>query len=366
VTDPVEALLFDGRSARPRPVSLRVDGDQLSAESRDNDGAPAVWQWPLRQVQWPERTRHGQRVIALRSGERLQAVSAADFDAWTTSLGRRDGLVVRMQRSWRATLAAFVALLVVLAAAYQWGVPLAARAMLVFVPEAVDRAVGEQVFEAVEARWFKPSRVPPAQQAQIREAFAAALATAHPGLSASSARGLADTGNTSRPDRPRAPASWRIEFRAADKDLGPNAMALPGGTIIVTDALVALLADRPDALLGVLGHEWGHVRLRHGMQGLARATFVAAAAGLVLGDFSSLLSAAPVLLVQLAYSRDFEREADVESVRMLRAAGHSPRAMVEFFQRLDRSLGDRPVPVALASHPDNAERVRFFEDAARH
>jgi Zn-dependent protease with chaperone function len=366
VTDPIEALLFDGRNARPRPVSLRVDGDQLSAASRGEDDVPVVWQWPLRQVQWPEQTRHGQRVIALRSGERLQAVSAADFDAWTASLGHRDGLVVRMQRSWRATLAALVALLVVLAAAYQWGVPLAARAVLVFVPEAVDRAVGEQVFEAVKAQWFKPSRVPPGQQAQIRRAFASALTAAYPGLSASSIRDQPESASTQRPDQARAPQPWRIEFRAADKALGPNAMALPGGTIIVTDALVELLADRPDALLGVLGHEWGHVRLRHGMQGLARAAFVAAAAGLVLGDFSTLLSAAPVLLVQLAYSRHFEREADVESVRMLRASGHSPRAMVEFFQRLDRSLGDRLVPVALASHPDNAERVRFFEDAARH
>ena len=162
-----------------------------------------------------------------------------------------------------------------------------------------------------------------------------------------------------------APAPWRLEFRAADRALGPNALALPGGTIIVTDAMMELLADRPDALLGVLGHEWGHVRHRHGMQSLARATLVGGLASLVLGDFSSLLAAAPALLAQLSYSREFEREADAESVRLLRSAGHSPAAMAEFFKRVRGLPGRRPVPIALASHPDDEERVRYFEQAAQ-
>jgi Zn-dependent protease with chaperone function len=363
MTEPVEALLFDGRSARPRRVQLCVDGEQLRAYGQGEGETAAVWQWPLRDAQWPERTRHGQRVITLRGGQRLQVVSAQQFDAWTTSLGHHESLVERMQRSWRASALALLALILLLGAGYRWGVPLAARAVLFAVPESVDRAVGERVLASVEARWFEPSQVPPEQQAQIRQDFAAAMALAYPGL-LGKAPGASAPGIGSDPSRVAPP--WHIEFRVASKRMGPNAMALPGGTIIVTDALVELLADRPDALLGVLGHEWGHVRLRHGMQGLTRAAFVATAASLVLGDFSSLLATAPVLLVHMAYSRDFEREADRESVHLLRAAGHSPTAMVEFFQRLGHRRSRQSIPVALASHPENAERVRFFEEAARH
>lgn len=345
------ALLFDGRSARARPVVLRIEGDALLAEPASTapeptpDGAPAgPWRWPLRSVRWPERTRHGQRIIELADGARLQCAQVQAFDAWAAAHGRRDSAVVRLQQSWRGVALALLLTLVVLAGAWRWGVPAAAQALLVAVPPSVDAAVGERALQSVQDAWFKPSTVPAARQAELRQAFAAALAQAHPG---------------------GVPLRWQLEFRAGAKALGPNAMALPGGTIIVTDALVELLADRPDALLGVLAHEWGHVRHRHGMHGLMRATLVGALASLLVGDFSSLLAAAPVLLVQQSYSRDFEREADAESVRVLRAAGHSPAAMVEFFRRV-RAAGDRTsVPVALASHPDDDERVRTFEEAAR-
>jgi Zn-dependent protease with chaperone function len=338
----VEALLFDGRSARPRPVTLRIEGAELVADAEQSQQ-----RWPLAQVRWPERTRHGQRVIELADGRRLQCPQPAAFDAWAAAHGRRDGLVVRLQQSWRAVLLALLASVLVLAAALHWGVPLAARGVLALLPPTVDQTVGERAWQSLQDDWFKPSRIAPERQAALRQAFGQALAQAHP------------------PAAGRAPPAWRLEFRAGDAALGPNALALPGGIIVVTDALVELLADRPDALLGVLGHEWGHVRQRHGMQGLLQASLVAGLAALVVGDFSSLLAAAPALLAQQSYARGFEREADAESVRLLRAAGHSPAAMVVFFQRIAALPGRQAAPVALASHPADAERLRYFEDAAR-
>jgi hypothetical protein len=46
----IEALLFDGRSARGHPVRVHAEGDALVVE-----GATAQ-RWPLRQLEWPERT----------------------------------------------------------------------------------------------------------------------------------------------------------------------------------------------------------------------------------------------------------------------------------------------------------------------
>jgi predicted Zn-dependent protease len=162
--------------------------------------------------------------------------------------------------------------------------------------------------------------------------------------------------------------AYRLHFRAGPKALGPNAFALPGGDIVLTDALVELAADEPDIITGVLAHELGHVRHRHGMRLALQAGMVAGVSGLLVGDFSALLAGLPAWLAQADYSREFEREADLHARQMLQAAGISPRVMVRFFERLtayqqQRGQDKSPLPMAFASHPAHAERIAFFNAA---
>lgn len=335
----IDALHFDGRSARGQPVRLHVEGTELVADGE------AARRWPLADVTWPERTRHGQRVMLLRDGGTLQAADAAAFDHWRQAMGQRDSWIVRAQQNWRATLAAALALLLLVAAGYRWGVPLASRAVLVAVPASVDRRWGEAALGQLGGRWLQPSALPEARQQALRRAFTALVANGFP---------AAD-----------APA-WQLHFRAADKRIGANAFALPGGPIIVTDALVQRLEGHDDTLMGVLAHELGHLRYRHGMRSLVQAALIGAVTGVVIGDFSSLLAGGAALLGEMGYSRDAEREADVEAARLLRAGGISPAVMVVLFETL-RADPAHPQggPVALASHPVDDERVRFFQDASR-
>jgi predicted Zn-dependent protease len=81
------------------------------------------------------------------------------------------------------------------------------------------------------------------------------------------------------------------------------------------------------------------------------------------------LAGAGALLAQLAYSRDAEREADHVAARVLLGSGRKPEAMLVLFERLNqrkdqqaegRGLGG--LPIALASHPADEERVRFFRE----
>jgi len=158
--------------------------------------------------------------------------------------------------------------------------------------------------------------------------------------------------------------------------IGPNAFALPGGPIILTDQLYQRVDGDRDILVGVLGHELGHLRHRHGMRMLVQASALSAAAGALYGDFSTLFSQIPVLLGQASYSREFEHQADVESVRLMLADGISPAVMAHFFVKLRAapaagaaSAASSPqlphMPIALASHPTDEDRIRFFEDSAR-
>lgn len=366
------AEYFDGRSARAHPVALSCQRDALHI---DGDGVQLVV--PLRDLQWPERTRHGTRVAHLPDGGSLHCTDAAAWDDFARACGRGDSIVVRAQQSWRWVLASVFGMVLLIGAAYQWGVPWAARAAVPLIPARVDEAVGEQALASLDEHLLEPSKLPVAEQQRLRTAFAQAV-KAQPAGSV---------------------PSYRLLFRASE--IGPNALALPGGTMVVTDDLVDLVDGDAAVITGVLAHELGHVRHRHGMRMLVQVTAIGVVASAVLGDFSALLTAVPVWLGQAAYARDAEREADAESARFLKNAGISPAVMVTFFEKIaagieeerkarakDAAASDaKPLPadrvdkadktegsrrrspswlgIAIASHPADAERIRFFEDEAK-
>ncbi|WP_326533194.1 M48 family metallopeptidase [Pseudorhodoferax sp.] len=343
--DGLSARYFDGRSARARPVLLRLQGGQLRIEGED-----FVRELPAAAVQWPERTRHGLRVADLPHGGSLQCDDAAAWDAWRGAAGHRDSWTVRAQQSWRGVLACVVALVLLAWAFQQWGIPAVARGVAAAAPAHVDAALGQAVLRAVDESLMRPSRLPAATQDRVRGAFAAHLRASGEAL----------------PD-------WQLLFR--DSRIGPNALALPGGMLVLTDQLVALVDEDPEVITAVLAHELGHVRHRHGLRMVVQVGLLGAAASLVLGDFSTVLAGAPVLLGQAHYSRAAEREADAEAERLLRAAGISPAVMLRLFERLaeqrrkqaaDQAAAEPSwLGLAFATHPADAERIRFFEEAAQ-
>lgn len=339
----LDAEYFDGRSARATPVSLCVENGTLRIL-----GAALELCVPVAGIDWPERRSGGVRMAHLPGGGSLHCHDGAAWDAWVREQGLHDSCVVRAQQSWRLVVAAGAALIAVCAAFYLWGVPVAARAMVALVPPAVDAAVGGVVLDTLrEQKLIAPTAIEPEHQERLRIAFTEAVARTWP----PGERAL-------------------LELRFHESALGANALALPGGTIIITDDMVRLLADRDDVMLGVLAHEVGHIRERHGMKAFVQVALIGVLAGVAVGDYSAVLAAVPAVLGQMAYSRGFERRADDESIRLLRANGIRPDVMVTLFERLQAERGRRSpkskrldLGIALASHPADDERVRRFLDA---
>lgn len=379
---------FDGRSAQPRPAWMAIEGHELvlrpggEAFAQSTEAAGKVQAAELRRVdaadvQWPERTAAGVRMASLPGQGSVHGADAAAWDAWAAAwLPQRESWVVRVQQNWRLSLAALGLLVAVLAASYVWGLPWASRAVLALVPQAVDRDIGETAFLQIDRLLLKPSALPADEQSQWRARFANAVQRAHP--------------------HGEVPG-YELHFRASR--IGPNALALPGGTIVVTDELIVLareageLAD--DLVLGVLAHELGHVKHRHGMRHLVSSSVLGLAAGAVLGDYSNVLAALPVLLGQAQYARDAEREADEEARRLLHAAELSPLGMVRFFELVrlhqaeeaqrrcrERQAGKPsgqgageddcsrlPPPaqlgIAISTHPADTERIEAFRRAEK-
>lgn len=350
------ATYFDGRSARAQPVTLQLlgEGQQRSLHIQ---GEGVDLQVPAHQVQWPERTRHGQRLAHLASGGHVQCDDGPAWDAWAQSQGQRESLVVKMQQSWRWVAGSVTVLVALVVALQLWGLPLVARAVVAATPPGIEQSLGESTLAAVDEALMQPSQLPQAEQARITQAFADAVAH----QDAASQR------------------SWRLVFRQSK--IGPNALALPGGTIIMTDEMVALVNADTRVLTAVLAHELGHVQQRHGLRMLVQATVLGALGAVVLGDFSTLLAAVPALLGQAHYSREAEREADAHAVQVLQAASLSPLHMVTLFEALEHErqqkakdsadgkteAQDSPswLGIAFASHPSDADRIAYFRAAAQ-
>ncbi len=345
----ITAEYFDGRSARAQPVEVWLEGQDL------HFGEQVVAQRGLR---WPERQRHGQRQILLSGGAVLAFADGPAFDAWALASGRGESAVVRWQQSWRLTLASLVLLSLALAAGWRWGLPAAVQMAVEVLPPGIELSIGEKVLASFDDDWLKPTQLPRRQQQAIEARLAAALD------GALDARAV------------QSPGRYAVHFRDGGKAIGANAFALPGGDLVITDALVQLLDDHPEAVVGVLAHELGHVQHRHALRMSLQAGAVGVVAGVILGDFSTLLAAAPALLASQAYSRDFEREADAYSLAVMRAGAIDPAVMVLFFERAaearrkhedgkngksgEGGADDSPIAIALASHPADAERIRFF------
>jgi predicted Zn-dependent protease len=158
----------------------------------------------------------------------------------------------------------------------------------------------------------------------------------------------------------RTEAAYRFRWILVD-DPTINALALPGGTVVVFTGLVRF-ADTPEELAGVLAHEVEHVVLRHSLRALVRSLGWRAVLSLLVGGAGELGDQVAVLVERLGglrYSRQQESEADLEGVRLLQRAGIDARGMQRFFDRLAEQSGE--VPGFLSTHPasrERAERIR--------
>ncbi|MDD2991866.1 MAG: M48 family metalloprotease [Zoogloea sp.] len=163
-------------------------------------------------------------------------------------------------------------------------------------------------------------------------------------------------------------------FGVSDGSL--NAFAMPGGKIGVHTGLI-LAAQSESELAGVLAHEVSHVTQRHiarlvGKQSQTGMVMLASLLVAVLAAKSSAQASQAAIMAgqaagissQLAYSRDFEHEADRIGLQTLSTAGYDVRGMAAFFERLQRNgrLYENNAPAYLRTHPLTGERISEMEN----
>ncbi len=361
---PIRAKWFNGRSSRGRDVLIALEpgprGPALHLHVLDLAHA-ASRRFEHHEVDWPPQWsahRAPARItLALHDHGSVEIDQPQAWQAALAAAGARPGLAQRMQTRWPVLLGVLLLAVAGLVGFYRYGTPWAAAQLSRHVPLGWELSLSQQALQQVDQAWLKPSQLEAQRQADLRAQFSALLARLAPELK-------------------RYPAyapRYELLFR---RGLGPNAFALPGGTVVVTDELVELAAKQglgDDALLGVLAHEIGHVEHRHGTRLVVEQGVLNVGLGLALGDVSSLVSLTSTVLTGLAYRRQHESESDCFALRLMAQAQRPTAPMAELL--LGMSRGTRPAPSAndppsgstsatlgdwLSTHPATPQRAELL------
>ena len=142
-----------------------------------------------------------------------------------------------------------------------------------------------------------------------------------------------------------------------------NAFAVPGGYIYFTRGILAYFNSEAE-LVGVLGHEMGHVTARHSVsqqskQQLGQLLLIG---GMIASEKFAQYGQQAMQAMQvlfLKFSRDNERESDQLGVEYMTKVGYDGNRMADFFEVLNKmSLGEEQggIPTFLSTHPNPAAR----------
>ena len=152
-----------------------------------------------------------------------------------------------------------------------------------------------------------------------------------------------------------------------------NAFALPGGPMFVNRGMLEA-AKSEGEVAGVVAHELSHVALRHGTAQETKATpyEVGTVAGAILGAIVG--GNAGTLIAQgtqfglgtafLRFSREFEKQADIEGSQIMARAGYDPRDMANMFKTIEQQGGGGG-PQWLSDHPNPGNRYNYIVQEAQ-
>ena len=215
------------------------------------------------------------------------------------------------------------------------GIPLAAKRVAFSLPPETNQWIAKDTLRILDKLYLSPSKLSPQRQGELRKRFRRIV------------RPL--------PGKMR----YKLIFRSS-KIIGPNALALPNGTVIVTDELVRLVKN-DNELVAVLAHEVGHIQQRHGLRSVIQGSALVLLTVIITGDVttsSALVAAIPTLLVETKYSREFEREADRYAIAYLKKQGIPLKHFKNLMRRLKKVSGGAAKKMGfLSTHPPTKERI---------
>ena len=363
----IQAVLdFDARSGRVTLTEVMTDSAEESAALVKQPRKKTLFAPPLTDLTIPPRLANTRRRLALGNGAAFvtqdndsidalaeRALALSRLSVGDATRGFSGNWLHRLESNRGAVAACFVAIIVIASVTIIYGIPIAAKRIAYAVPQPVQNSMSEGTLELLDSLYLSPSELPSEEQARVLALASAAI------------EGVGIT-------------SYAVELRTG---IGPNAMALPDGTIVITDDIVELSAN-DDELLAILYHEIGHLQNRHLLRRVLQSSFVSLGLIVMSGNVETVdtLIALPTFYLDMSYTRDFEIEADRYALQSLKDRGLSVDNFSAIMNKLEESLSrigvdeDADEPISrtarrqrellkyFASHPLTSERLALVEE----
>ena len=337
---------YDSRTSAQVDAVCRIYDNGTVRVERLQDGEYLLL-LPRFDIKASPRLADTPRRLHFPAGEKLETKDNDAVDRVMKRFKRRSWMEIvhRLESRKRCVVLALACLLLLIWGSVEYGVPAAAKLIAFRLPPSVHRIAGRHAIDILNRSVFRPSELDEATRTRLMEQFRPVM--------------------EDHPDH-----ELKILFRKGGR-VGPNAFALPSGTVIFTDEMVRL-AKHDDELLAVLTHEIGHIVHRHAMRTMIQDSLLGFALLAMTGDVSGsseLFLGLPVLLTELAYSRQFEREADRYALDYLRSSGISPLHFARLMRRIDQETAPKSKAPGgkwlnyLSTHPMTEERLRNFEQS---
>lgn len=340
----IRGIYSDGKTSRTRRAVLRVDAAGRISVAPEDPAEPAfISHVPADLIVVASRLGIAPRVVTLPTGATFTTGDHEGIDHLLRASGRDlwQRVLPVLERSLPLATAASVVAAVVIWLTITVGVPALAKGLAFSLPVEVERNIGQGTLDLLDEHFLDPSELPAETVDRLATRFGPILER-HPHIAS------------------------EVLFRRG-KGLGANAFALPSGVILFTDELV-LVAENDDQLQAVLYHEIGHLEHRHMLRRSIQGSILTVLSIFVTGDVSGineLVAAVPALVIDAAYSRDFEREADDFALAEMARLGMSVRAFGEILALIESShraeeehaaSGNRVMDF-LRTHPGTPERI---------
>ena len=162
---------------------------------------------------------------------------------------------------------------------------------------------------------------------------------------------------------PESPYTFRMELMESKV---PNAMAIPGGLIVVTTGLLDSV-ESENELAFVIGHEIGHFRNRDHIRQLSRvAAFGLLWTAMRSSEGGGTLGITVADLTLRGFSREQESDADSFGLHLVYSEYGHVNESWRFFDRMDQEAHSSDELLVYAStHPVPGERIEDLRFLAR-
>jgi len=279
------------------------------------------------------------RILTLDNGNKL-FIAPQDFPK-SLETHKWAGRINRAERAPLITLImASLIILGLFGGALYWSLPKIADRLAHFLPDTLITQLSDATLEQLDTLFLAESQLSDTRKADLTRRYEA----------------LRDIAGISS-DVP-------LLFRSSSL-MGPNALALPGGPVILLDELEDI-APSDDGIAGVLAHELAHIALGHNRKQLARDG-IFSLLSYMIGDVEALSQSTSLLktVVFSGYSREFEAQADSLARTYMRHANIDASAFDEMLHALYHSHCGEECPDDVAqkasgwfdSHPSLSERL---------